>query len=70
MIRECSKPGLSCAATAVQAIAPLFAVWQKLDLDSQQRCDLERILHNMPYLGRAESWVNAELASEHPEPNS
>ena len=55
---------------AVQPTAPLFAMWPKLDLDSQQRCDLERILHNMPYLGRAESWVNAELALEHPEPNS
>ena len=48
----------------------LFAVWPNVELDTQQQSDLERILHNMPYLGRAESWVNAELASEHPEPNS
>ncbi len=55
---------------AIQRDAPLFAVWPSLDLNSQQRNDLERILHNMPYLGRAESWVSAELASEHPDPNS
>ena len=56
---------------AVQPGAPLFAVWPNVELDSQQRReDLERILHNMPYLGRAESWVSAELASESPCLNS
>ena len=57
---------------AIKPGAPLFAVWPNvnLDPDSQQWSDLERILHNMPYLGRAESWVSAELASEHPELNS
>ena len=49
---------------------PLFAVWQNLELDIQQRADLGAILRNMPYLGRAESWVEASLASEHPEINS
>ena len=49
---------------------PLFAVWQNLELDNQQRADLGAILRNMPYLGRAESWVEASLASEHPEINS
>ena len=55
---------------AVQPGKSLFAVWPNADLDSQQRSDLGRILRNMPYLGRAESWVSAELASEHPKPNS
>ena len=55
---------------AIQPGAALFAVWPNVNLDSQQRSDLERILHNMPYLGRAESWVSAELASEHVETNS
>lgn len=55
---------------AIQPDKPLFAVWPNLELDSQQRDDLERILRNMPYLGRAESWVSAELATEHPGPNS
>lgn len=49
---------------------PLFAVWQNLELDSERRKDLAAILRNMPYLGRAESWVEASLASEHPEINS
>ena len=55
---------------AIQPMRSLFAVWPDVELDTQQRGDLERILRNLPYLGRAESWVNAELASEHPEPNS
>ena len=49
---------------------PLFAVWPNLELDSQQCADLGAILRNMPYLGRAESWVDASLVSEHPEINS
>ena len=49
---------------------PLFAVWPNLELNTQQREDLGEILRNMPYLGRAESWVDASLASEHPEINS
>ena len=55
---------------AIQPKKSLFAVWPNVNLDSQQLSDLERILHNMPYLGRAESWVSAELASEHVETNS
>ena len=55
---------------AIKPGAPLFAVWPNVELDTQQRSDLERILHNMPYLGRAESWVDAELTPERPEPNS
>ena len=49
---------------------PLFAVWPNLELSDQQCADLRAILSNMPYLGRAESWVDASLASEHPELNS
>ena len=46
---------------AIQPKRSLFAVWPTVELDSQQRSDLKRILRNMPYLGRAESWVSAEL---------
>ena len=49
---------------------PLFAVWPNLELDSELREDLGTILRNMPYLGRAESWVEASLVTEHPEINS
>ena len=55
---------------AVQPGCSLFAAWPNVELDSQQWSDLERILRNMPYLGRAESWVSAELVLEHPKPNS
>ena len=40
------------------------------ELSDQQYGDLGAILSNMPYLGRAESWVDASLASGHPEINS
>ncbi len=49
---------------------PLFAVWENLGLDAQQCSDLDSILRNMPYLGRAESWVEASLASDCPVVNS
>ena len=42
---------------------PLFAVWRNVELREQQRADLGAILGNMPYLGRAESWVEASIAS-------
>ncbi len=55
---------------AVQPKKSLFAIWPNVNLDSQQWSDLERILSSMPYLGRAESWVTAELTSNHLDPNS
>ena len=55
---------------AVRPGKPLFAVWPKLELDSEQLADLGAILRNMPYFGRAESWVEASLASDCPEMNS
>lgn len=55
---------------AIEPRCSLFAVWPNVELDTQQRSDLGLILRNMPYLGRAESWVNAELTPEYPEPNS
>lgn len=55
---------------AVSAEKPVYAVWPNLELDSAQTSDLSAILHNMPYLGRAESWVEASLVSEPPEINA
>ncbi len=55
---------------AVQPGKQLFAIWPNVDLDAQRRDDLDRILRNMPYLGRAESWVQGEIARAHPKPNS
>ena len=55
---------------AIRANKSVFAVWPSVELASQQHADLDRILRNMPYLGRAESWVEASLASEYPEINA
>lgn len=55
---------------AIQPKMSLFVVWPTVELDSQHRSDLKRILRNMPYLGRAESWVSAELADEPCKVNS
>ena len=56
---------------AVKPKDPLYALWPNVELTPQQRGDLDSILRNMPYLGRAESWVDAELAPDfHGEANS
>lgn len=55
---------------AIQPAKPVVAIWQNVDLDQQQTEDLYSILRNMPYLGRAESWVDASLCSAPPESNS
>ena len=55
---------------AIQPAKPVVAMWQNVELDQQQIEDLYSILRNMPYLGRAESWVDARLCSNPPEPNS
>ena len=50
---------------------PMYVLWPNVELTRQQRDDLDSILRNMPYLGRAESWVEAELAPAFPgEANS
>ena len=41
---------------------PMYVLWPNVELSRQQRDDLDSILRNMPYLGRAEAWVEAELA--------
>lgn len=45
---------------------PMYVLWPNVELTRQQRVDLGGILRNMPYLGRAESWVEAELAPAFP----
>jgi len=55
---------------AIQPAKPVVAMWQNVELDQQQIEDLYAILRNIPYLGRAESWVDASLCSNPPEPNS
>lgn len=55
---------------AVGANGPVFVMWPEVKLDPAQRADLSAILKNMPYLGRAESWVEASLVSDPPKRNA
>ena len=52
---------------AIRPGDPVFAIWPTVDLTSHQQDDLNSILRNLPYLGRAESWVEASLVAECPE---
>ena len=55
---------------AIQPAEPVVALWPGIELDQRQTGDLTAILRNMPYLGRAESWVDATVTPDHPGPNS
>lgn len=55
---------------AIQPREAVVAVWANACLAPNQMDCLARILRTMPYLGRAESWVEAELVTECPECNS
>lgn len=55
---------------AIQPAKPVVAIWQNVELNQNQTDDLNSILRNMPYLGRAESWVDASIISNFPDPNS
>ena len=56
---------------AIKSGDPVFAIWPNVVLTSPQHDDLNRILRNMPHMGRAESWVEASLVADCPvEPNS
>ncbi len=56
---------------AIKPKDPLYALWPATELTPQQRDDLDSILRNMPYLGRAESWVEAGVVPDFPgDPNS
>ncbi len=55
---------------AIQPSKPVVAMWNNVELGQRQTEDLYSILRNMPYLGRAESWVDARICLNPPEPNS
>ena len=54
---------------ATPRCAPLYAIWDGAELDEKQSATLSALLAAMPCLGRAESWVEAGLASSAPAPN-
>lgn len=55
------------AFTAVKRNDPLIVVWPNLELPDEQRALLDEVLSVMGYLGRAESWVEAERLTYAPE---
>lgn len=57
------------AFTAVGCDDPLIMVWPTLELPDDQRGLLDELLAVMGYLGRAESWVEAQRVTEMPETN-
>ncbi|NKC15660.1 MAG: type I-U CRISPR-associated protein Cas5/Cas6 [Gammaproteobacteria bacterium] len=48
---------------------PLFAVWPNVALPAAQQHLLDTLLENLGYLGRAESWVEAQRVDERIETN-
>ena len=55
---------------AIKPNSSLFVVWPTVLLSPQQRRDLDSLLRNMPYLGRAESWIEAETTLDNPKLNA
>lgn len=53
-------------ATLRRVGAPLFVKWDA-QLTNEERALLEQLLAAMPYLGRAESWVDATLVDSDPD---
>jgi len=44
--------------------SPLLMMWPNTDLTQTQKDDLDRMLSQMNYLGRSESWVDAKVLSD------
>lgn len=67
------KPGnTSLVFDAFAAIGrddPMYVIWRALDLPADQTALLDDLLAAIGYLGRAESWVEAQHVSDAPEPN-
>lgn len=57
------------AFTAIRRDDPLTVVWPNVELPDDQRELLDALLSVMGYLGRAESWVEAQRLAESPTVN-
>ncbi len=47
----------------------LYIIWEDVELSREERGVLSELLRHLNYLGRAESWCNACLCDDPPEPN-
>jgi CRISPR-associated protein Csb2 len=52
---------------AMDRFRPCYLTWPEVMLDEQQASTLDRLLRELNYLGRSESWVEAERWTEEPE---
>lgn len=60
--RDASRTMVFDTFVAVPKDEPVVAYWNDADLDDDQRALFEKLLGNIPFLGRAESWCIAGLA--------
>src|SRR6185503_71636 len=51
----------------VDRLSSLYIGWPEVQLPPEERATLMRLLANLSSLGRAESWINAELTEENIE---
>jgi CRISPR-associated protein Csb2 len=55
--------------TLIDKEKPLFMIWEGIDLSAEEEDLLSRLLSNLTYFGRAESWAEARIASQYPIAN-
>ena len=60
---EYDKKGLIFDTFASVGNAPIYIMWQDITLDDSEKEALEKLLSNLGYLGRAESWVEAKIVN-------
>ena len=60
--RDASRTMVFDTFVAVPREEPVIVYWKDADLSEDQRALLEKLLSNIPFLGRAESWCIASLA--------
>jgi CRISPR-associated protein Csb2 len=65
-IESGGRPGTQTFDTfaAVDPEHPLVFEWSNVDLNEQETRDLNSLVSRLPYFGRAESWCNADVATE------
>jgi len=65
MKRDASRTMVFDTFVAVSKDEPVIVYWKDAELSDDQRVLLDRLLRNLPFLGRAESWCDARLADAH-----
>ena len=61
-LREASRTMVFDTFVAVPKDAPVVVTWRDTELDDSEKVLLSKLLHNLSFLGRGESWCDARLA--------